>query len=92
MKVRYTITTDFEIEDELIESWEKDSYEYDYPYCIDDNITECLAYHLDPDIKDSKSRIHVINYSDNLDEIITMVKIRGEKLLRDKIKSSKIKE
>ena len=86
MKVRYTITTDFEIEDELIESWEKDSYEYDYPYCIDDNIAECLAYHLNPDIKDKKSRIHVINYSDNLDEIITMVKIRGEKLLTNKSK------
>lgn len=86
MRVRYTIAIDFEIEDELIKSWKKDSLEYDYPYCIDDNMAECLAYHLDPDIKSKDSGIHVINYNDNLDEITTMVKIRGEKLLTNKSK------
>jgi len=90
MKVRYTVTADFEIEDKLIKEWAKDGIKYNYPECIEHNIEECFAYHFDVDYIDidntSKTRIHLINCNDNLDEIITMVKIRGEKLLTNKPK------
>ena len=85
MKVRYIVTTEFEIEDELIKDWAESSIEYDYPDCIEHNIEECLAYHYDSDYVDidniGKSGIHLIKYSDNIDEIVNMAKVRGEKLL-----------
>jgi hypothetical protein len=77
MKIRYKLTIDYDIDDEVIKEWAESAIEYNYPNCISDNLEQCVGedYYMNTD------RINVINYESNFNDIVEMVKTRGKILL-----------
>jgi len=77
MKIRYKLTVDCDIDDEIIKEWAEDAIKYNYPDCISDNLSQCIG----EDYYMSTDRINIINYNSNFNDIVEMVKNRGKILL-----------
>jgi len=77
MKIRYKLTVDYDIDDEIIKEWAKSAIEYNYPDCISDNLAQSIG----EDYFMKTDRINVIDYKSNFNDIVEMVKNRGKILL-----------
>lgn len=77
MKIRYKLTVDYDIDDEIIKEWAENAVKYNYPDCIRDNLELSVGedYYMNTD------RINVMDYNSNFNDIVEMVKNRGKILL-----------
>jgi len=77
MKIRYKLTVDYDIDDEIIKEWAESAIKYNYPDCISDNLAQSIG----EDYFMKTDRINVIDYKSNFNDIVEMVKNRGKILL-----------